>query len=435
MRRRLRSITTTSTTAISSSNKASFVMVLMGDFDEKLQVPTDFLKHFNGKLPGKSTVRGPNGRTRTIKMKRDGDDLYFFKGWPEFVDEHSLEFGDFLIFEYKGSSKFKVKIYGQTGIEKDLRAYSAEPSLEVKEHGTDEEAAYEGGYHVQRKSAMEVERIGRSRARKPALPINTNHPYFISTWPKSTTCYPRIPRDFARKYGLNTETGIVLRDHDGRSWPVKFSHNKDGRISMTKGWRQISAGNKLARGAKCLFQLISQTKGNQIMNVRVLGGAEIDKRDWALQSNRKRIHHLGSKLEVGSFKRGITMDCVTASAKERAIKEANGFQSKYPVCKIIMHPTYVGKWGAVNIPAQFAKTYLGDRNQMAILRISDGRVWHVGYRTSSSSSSYMAIISKGWNKFKVDNQLKEGDVCLFELVDRDNLEMHVTICQVTPNVN
>ncbi|KAI3895763.1 hypothetical protein MKW98_025554, partial [Papaver atlanticum] len=65
---------------------------------------------------------------------------------------------------------------------------------------TDEEAAYEGGYHVQRKFAMEVERIGR--VAKPTLPINTNHPYFVSTWPKSTTCYPRIPKDFARKYGL-----------------------------------------------------------------------------------------------------------------------------------------------------------------------------------------------------------------------------------------
>ncbi|RZC67135.1 hypothetical protein C5167_010825 [Papaver somniferum] len=113
------------------------------------------------------------------------------------------------------------------------------------------------------------------------------------------------------------------------------------------------------------------------MNVRILGEAEVDKRDWELKSNRKRVHHLGSKLEVGSFKRGITT----------VIKEANGFQSKYPVCKIIMHPTYVGKWGAVNIPAEFAKTYLRDRNQMAILRISDGRVWHVGYRTSGSSSS------------------------------------------------
>ncbi|KAI3892805.1 hypothetical protein MKX03_000909, partial [Papaver bracteatum] len=86
-----------------------------------------------------------------------------------------------------------------------------------------------------------------------------------------------------------------------------------------------------------------------------------------------------------------------------------------------------------NIPAEFAKTYLRDRNQMAILRISNGRVWHVRYRTSSTSSSYMASISKGWTKFKVDNHLKEGDVCLFELVDRDNLEMHVTICRVTPN--
>ncbi|KAI3897512.1 hypothetical protein MKW92_024249, partial [Papaver armeniacum] len=87
------------------------------------------------------------------------------------------------------------------------------------------------------------------------------------------------------------------------------------------------------------------------------------------------------------------------------------------------------------IPAEFAKTYLRDRNQMATLRISNGRVWDVRFRTSSTSSSYMASLSKGWPKFKNDNQLKEGDVCLFELVDPDHLEMHVTISRVTPNVN
>ncbi|KAI3830377.1 hypothetical protein MKX03_033489, partial [Papaver bracteatum] len=53
---------------------------------------------------------------------------------------------------------------------------------------TDEEAAYEGGYRVQRKSAIGVEKIGR--VGKLALPINTTHPYFISTWQKSTTHYP-----------------------------------------------------------------------------------------------------------------------------------------------------------------------------------------------------------------------------------------------------
>ncbi|KAI3830378.1 hypothetical protein MKX03_033490, partial [Papaver bracteatum] len=157
----------------------------------------------------------------------------------------------------------------------------------------------------------------------------------------------RIPKDFARKYGLSTETGIVLRDPDGRPWPVKFAHNKDGRINITKGWTLLSVRNKLARGDKCLFELISQTKGNQIMNVSILGEAEVEKRDWALQSSRKRIYHLGSKLEVRSFKREFKMDCATSSSKERVIKEANGFKSKYPACRIIMHPTYVGKWGAV----------------------------------------------------------------------------------------
>jgi hypothetical protein len=39
-------------------------------------------------------------------------------GWEEFVNEHDLEKGDFLVFSYNGDSQFRVEIYDPSGCEK-----------------------------------------------------------------------------------------------------------------------------------------------------------------------------------------------------------------------------------------------------------------------------------------------------------------------------
>lgn len=39
-------------------------------------------------------------------------------GWKSFVSDHSIEFGDFLVFKHAGKSHFIVQIFGQSGCEK-----------------------------------------------------------------------------------------------------------------------------------------------------------------------------------------------------------------------------------------------------------------------------------------------------------------------------
>ena len=48
------------------------------------------------------------------------DNYFFFqKGWPEFVRDNSLEFGDFLIFCYIGNLEFYVPIFGKNNCRKE----------------------------------------------------------------------------------------------------------------------------------------------------------------------------------------------------------------------------------------------------------------------------------------------------------------------------
>lgn len=45
--------------------------------------------------------------------------MIFKKGWQKFVQDYCLEFGDFLIFRYDGTSEIYVKVYSNNGCEKE----------------------------------------------------------------------------------------------------------------------------------------------------------------------------------------------------------------------------------------------------------------------------------------------------------------------------
>lgn len=54
-------------------------------------------------------------------MNKVDDDVFFKSGWEKFVQDNSLEFGDFLIFYYNGGSKFYVSICGKNNCLKEIK--------------------------------------------------------------------------------------------------------------------------------------------------------------------------------------------------------------------------------------------------------------------------------------------------------------------------
>lgn len=61
------------------------------------------------------------------------------------------------------------------------------------------------------------------------------------------------------------------------------------------------------------------------------------------------------------------------------------------------------------------------------LQISDGRQWPVRclYRGGR------AKLSQGWFEFSLENNLGEGDVCVFELVATKDVVLQVTVFRIT----
>ncbi|KAH7679306.1 B3 DNA binding domain-containing protein [Dioscorea alata] len=101
---------------------------------QQLVVPSGFLKHMEGDLAETLSLIGPSGNQWDVNLMKRGSTMELDKGWGEFVVDHSLTTGDFLVFRYDNDSHFTVLIFDQNSCEKET-AFSAKPSKPTIDHG------------------------------------------------------------------------------------------------------------------------------------------------------------------------------------------------------------------------------------------------------------------------------------------------------------
>lgn len=112
--------------------------------------------------------------------------------------------------------------------------------------------------------------------------------------------------------------------------------------------------------------------------------------------------------------------------KAKALEAANAFVSEHPSFKVVMSPSHAYKLN-MGVPMNFVKKYLASDLENLTLRISD-RLWSVKLITYEKYGKVQ--LGAGWPQFAKDNRLQEGDVCVFELIERNDvvLEVHIFKC-------
>ncbi|XP_042493927.1 B3 domain-containing protein REM5-like isoform X3 [Macadamia integrifolia] len=87
---------------------------------QQLSIPKAFLKHLMDEMSeegvGEATLRNRQCAQKSWHVKVKG--FCFTKGWSDFVRDNDLGFGDFLVFTYKGSMIFDVKVFDRSCCEK-----------------------------------------------------------------------------------------------------------------------------------------------------------------------------------------------------------------------------------------------------------------------------------------------------------------------------
>jgi hypothetical protein len=108
-------------------NLFSFFVIAGAQCREQQCVPLKFTRFMDGRELCEAILREESGGGTPYEMEvyYDGrGEMYFSGGWPQFVEDHELHQGFFMLFNYHcGTSKFDVKIFDGTQCQ---RKYEAE---------------------------------------------------------------------------------------------------------------------------------------------------------------------------------------------------------------------------------------------------------------------------------------------------------------------
>ncbi|XP_059279986.1 B3 domain-containing protein At3g06220-like isoform X1 [Lycium ferocissimum] len=204
------------------------------------RIPPAFLKFFNGETPALFVLEGPAGRSWQVGVEQIESDLFFKRGWPDFVEENNLEYGDFLTFCYAGNSKLYVKIYEKDGCLKQDQENVHAPSPPAP---TDQ-AANESG--------------------------NSNVSITLFELVMNEYCLKRkrltIPAVFGNRFMKRGEEKIATLRTGSDSWQVKVC--RDDRFLLRKGIGKFMCDNNLRVGDACRFELIDEEEFIMVVHIR-----------------------------------------------------------------------------------------------------------------------------------------------------------------------
>ncbi|XP_020111367.1 B3 domain-containing protein Os02g0598200-like isoform X2 [Ananas comosus] len=101
-----------------SSTPHSFFRVMLGNFQDIMFIPPKFGRTINDLIGEIVYLEDSEGNSSEVKICTINGSLAFQQGWREFVLDHSIETGEFLVFQHISRSLFSVKIYSISACER-----------------------------------------------------------------------------------------------------------------------------------------------------------------------------------------------------------------------------------------------------------------------------------------------------------------------------
>ncbi|KAL4634305.1 hypothetical protein ACB092_04G189900 [Castanea dentata] len=264
-----------------------------------------------------------------------------------------------------------------------------------------------------------------------------------------------IPRKFTIKYGKKLSSLAFLTLPNGAKWEVELTkHN--GEVWLQKGWREFAEYYSLKQGHFVVFRyeenshfhvLIYDPSATEIdYPSKSSHGHEEDQCDEDTDESDTSIqtlpnscplrpkrrdtsllpHHrprkkmkttcTSGRIESQKSKVNARTRQLTRIEKAKALKKASGFKSENPHFMVVMQLSFVNAW-YLSIPVHFTKKNYIQSGQRVILKVGN-QSCEVLF--SISGEKRPGSFSAGWATFARKNCLQVGDVCVFELIKRNN---------------
>ncbi|CAN0891379.1 B3 domain-containing transcription factor VRN1 [Linum grandiflorum] len=226
-----------------------------------------------------------------------------------------------------------------------------------------------------------------------------------------------LPKKFVRNHGDELGAEVTFKVPDGKTWKIKIGNTSDGSsASFRQGLSEFSAYYSIRHA----YLLVFKYKGNSCFHVRIYAphACEIvypvNNEAEDEEEEQEEEEGPGARIQTmvaTSFKK--IRERATGS-EERTINAAMELRLENPSFTLVIKP-YNCAVPVGYVPGKFANAHLGPDNSYMIVRDSTGsKEWVIRLNWRERGGLNLGL---GWGVFKADNDLKPGDVCLFELVD------------------
>ncbi|KAK4741137.1 hypothetical protein SAY87_024725 [Trapa incisa] len=365
-----------------------YKLVLLSTTKEKrLRIPEKFLRKLHEELSPVATLHISDGNIWRVGIRKAHNKFWFYDGWQEFADHYSISIGYFLIFRYEGTSIFNVYIF-------NLKTSEINYQSPIRGLARGEQHIQVARYTLW--NDMEDDDSSDALDHTPEYRVTTDLLKKKSVKGSSSVDQLTLSQNFTVTVPRSFLNGNVLY-----SGGMKLKSTEDEMKVQTHA--EVHKPKKTSRKKRKIeaSEPMSSTQPGE--------ESEMKFRLYASASTRKRP--------------------VTAEDRERAINAAKMFEPRNPFCRVVLRPSYLYRGCIMYLPSCFAEKHLNGVSGFVRLQRSDGKQWCVKcmYRGGG------AKLSRGWYDFSLENNLQEGDVCVFELIAAREIILKVTTFRVVDN--
>ncbi|GAV84812.1 B3 domain-containing protein [Cephalotus follicularis] len=377
--------------------------------ERKLRIPENFVRKFRDELSAAVTLTVPDGHIWHLGLKKVDNKIWFSDGWQEFMERYSICVGYFLVFRYEGNSSFNVFIFNLSSSEINYRSNTLEVLNRGKQNYIFEEMEDNDNEIMVVSPQYPIPDCLKSKVFDDRHDQLTSRKNYNSTEMQNLSSGSKLNNsiNWATEGNLHLSKGgnsSLSTNRSGRDLGVQL--NYVGRQNVANEGKLYSPREETPKVKKSGRKKRKIDPNEQVSSAQDEEEVEMRFRFYESASARKRT--------------------VTAEERERAVNAAKAFEPPNPFCRVVLRPSYLYRGCIMYLPSCFAEKHLNGVSGYIKLQLSDGKQWPVRclYRGGR------AKLSQGWYEFSMENNLGEGDVCVFELMRSRDFVLKVTVFRV-----
>ncbi|XP_047050297.1 B3 domain-containing protein LOC_Os12g40080-like [Lolium rigidum] len=449
-----------------------FFKIMVGDFQEKMIIPDKFVKNFKGQISKVIKLEAPDGNKYDVQATRDLNKIVLGSGWATFATFYELKEGCVLVFRYIGDSHFRVLIfdypsccekevfhvvinYGSNDQEKDIRFdQSLVSKTRCRNDGSGKDESHQ--------------RCGHCDVHFYWHHMDDREKHFVRFMIGNFRRQMSIPEKFVKNFRGQISEVIKLEAPDGNIYDIQVTKGLN-KIVLGSGWAAFSNAYELKEHDVLVFRYIGDSHFKTLIfdpsgcekelfrvvmkrapNVQEIGISDdqsfpeetmprekLSHDDYCRNTNKmtsmdspsprsdehvtctedpQETMNSGSLQEITKPHYVLATGCnLTAMQQTEVDVLVKKIRPVIPFYITTMNKTSLS--GSLAFCKDYAVTYLPHEDQFITLcHPQKSSIWVDNLKVITDGAS---MLSAGWLCFVHHNELRESDICVFEVSKSD----------------